>query len=96
VKYALGCRVCRSAHINIDANRRWVTRTGVEARNAAARAAEYGISVDELQAEAEARIPVGRANAPEDVAAMAVCLASPGACVITGQAYYADGGLVPS
>ena len=96
MKYALGCRVCRSTHINIDANPPRVTRTGVEARNAAARAAERGITVDELQAEADARIPLGRANAPEDVAAMAVCLASLGACVITGHAYYVDGGLVPS
>ena len=33
---------------------------------------------------------------PEDIAAMAVFLASPGARNITGQAYNVDGGLVPS
>ena len=37
-----------------------------------------------------------RANQPEDIAAMAVFLASPGARNITGQAYNVDGGLVPS
>ena len=64
--------------------------------NAEARAAERGITIGELQAEAEARIPIGRANSPEDIAAMAVFLASPAARNITGQAYNVDGGLVPS
>ena len=41
-------------------------------------------------------IPIGRANTPEDIAAMAVFLASPGARNITGQSYNVDGGLVPS
>ena len=50
----------------------------------------------DLNAEAEARIPIGRANQPEDIAAMAVFLASPAARNITGQAYNVDGGLVPS
>ena len=36
--------------------------------------------------EQEAGIPIGRANQPEDIAAMAVFLASPGARNITGQA----------
>lgn len=41
-------------------------------------------------------IPIGRPNAPEDIAAMAVFLASPGARNITGQAYNVDGGLITS
>ena len=44
----------------------------------------------------EKGIPIGRANTPEDIAAMAVFLASPGARNITGQSYNVDGGLVPS
>src|SRR6266851_1327833 len=60
------------------------------------RAAERGITVEELQAEQEKTIPIGRANTPEDIAAMAVFLASPGARNITGQSYNVDGGLVPS
>jgi NAD(P)-dependent dehydrogenase (short-subunit alcohol dehydrogenase family) len=83
-------------NINVNAICPGVTRTELGTRNALARAAERAITVAELQAEAEARIPLGRANAPEDIAAMAVFLASPGARNITGQAYNVDGGLVPS
>ncbi|HTV45608.1 MAG TPA: SDR family NAD(P)-dependent oxidoreductase [Stellaceae bacterium] len=83
-------------NINVNAICPGVTRTELGERNAVARAAERGITVAELQAEAEARIPLGRANLPDDIAAMAVFLASPGARNITGQAYNVDGGLVPS
>ena len=41
-------------------------------------------------------IPIRRANTPDDIAAMAVFLASPAARNITGQSYNVDGGLVPS
>jgi NAD(P)-dependent dehydrogenase (short-subunit alcohol dehydrogenase family) len=82
--------------INVNAICPGVTRTELGARNAVARAAERGITVAELQAEQEAKIPIGRANLPEDIAAMAVFLASPGARNITGQSYNVDGGLVPS
>jgi NAD(P)-dependent dehydrogenase (short-subunit alcohol dehydrogenase family) len=37
-------------------------------------------------------IPLGRIAQPEDVAEMAVFLASPGAAYITGQAFFIDGG----
>ena len=83
-------------NINVNAICPGVTRTELGARNAVERAAERGITVEELNAEAEARIPIGRANQPEDIAAMAVFLASPAARNITGQAYNVDGGLVPS
>ena len=83
-------------NINVNAICPGVTRTELGARNAQMRATERGISVAQLQAEQEAGIPLGRANAPEDIAAMAVFLASPGARNITGQAYNVDGGLVPS
>jgi len=82
--------------INVNAICPGVTRTDLGARNAVERAAERGITVAELQAQQEAGIPIGRANQPEDIAAMAVFLASPGARNITGQAYNVDGGLVPS
>src|SRR5207249_1654428 len=82
--------------INVNAICPGVTRTELGARNAVERAAERGITVAELNAEAEAGIPIRRANTPEDIAAMAVFLASPGARNITGQAYNVDGGLVPS
>jgi NAD(P)-dependent dehydrogenase (short-subunit alcohol dehydrogenase family) len=83
-------------NINVNAICPGVTRTELGARNAQMRAAERGVTVAQLQAEQEAGIPLARANAPEDIAAMAVFLASPGARNITGQAYNVDGGLVPS
>src|ERR1700736_6012559 len=83
-------------NINVNAICPGVTRTELGARNAVPRAAESGVTVAKLQAEQEATIPIRRANTPEDIAAMAVFLASPGARNITGQAYNVDGGLVPS
>jgi NAD(P)-dependent dehydrogenase (short-subunit alcohol dehydrogenase family) len=41
-----------------------------------------------------ATLPTGRRNQPEDIAAMAVFLASADADTITGQAYNVDGGAV--
>jgi NAD(P)-dependent dehydrogenase (short-subunit alcohol dehydrogenase family) len=83
-------------NINVNAICPGVTRTELGERNSIERAAERGISVAQMQAQQEAGIPIGRANQPEDIAAMAVFLASPGARNITGQAYNVDGGLVPS
>src|SRR5438105_5749477 len=83
-------------NINVNAICPGVTRTELGARNAVTRAAERGITVEEMQAAQEAEIPIRRANTPEDIAAMAVFLASPGARNITGQSYNVDGGLVPS
>ena len=53
-----------------------------------------GISKAEAEARAARPIPLQRINEPEDVAAMAIFLASPGARNITGQAYNVDGGLI--
>ncbi|MGH7097776.1 MAG: SDR family NAD(P)-dependent oxidoreductase [Stellaceae bacterium] len=83
-------------NITVNAICPGVTRTALGLRNAEARAAERGISVEEILAESERPIPIGRANTPEDIAAMAVFLVSPGARNITGQAYNVDGGLVLS
>src|SRR5262249_54600309 len=59
-------------NINVNAICPGVTRTELGARNAVTRAAERGITVEEMQAQQEAGIPIGRANLPEDIAAMAV------------------------
>jgi NAD(P)-dependent dehydrogenase (short-subunit alcohol dehydrogenase family) len=83
-------------NINVNSICPGVTRTELSNRNAAGRAAERGITVEQLQAEQDAVIPIGRANSPEDIAAMAVFLASPAARNITGQSYNVDGGLVPT
>lgn len=83
-------------NINVNAICPGVTRTELGARNAETRAAERGLTVEQMQAEQETQIPIRRANTPDDIAAMAVFLASPGARNITGQSYNVDGGLVPS
>ena len=83
-------------NINVNAICPGVTRTELGERNAATRAAGRGITIEQMQAEQEAVIPIRRANTPADIAAMSVFLAGPGARNITGQAYNVDGGLVNS
>lgn len=83
-------------NINVNAICPGVTLTDLVNRILAGRAKQSGKSFEEMLAEAERPIPIRRANTPEDIAAMAVFLASPGARNITGQAYNVDGGLVTS
>ncbi len=83
-------------NINVNAICPGVTRTPLSDRNLVVRAEEQGVSLEEALANHLKPIPIGRANQPEDIAALAVFLASPGARNITGQAYNVDGGLVPS
>jgi D-sorbitol dehydrogenase (acceptor) len=59
-------------------------------------ARESGMTLEQMLVEAQKQIPIGRANTPEDIAAMALFLASAGARNITGQCYNVDGGQVPS
>lgn len=58
-------------------------------------AAKEGISPEAVEADLVKAVPLKRTNEPEDIAAMAVFLASPGARNITGQSYNVDGGLIP-
>jgi meso-butanediol dehydrogenase/(S,S)-butanediol dehydrogenase/diacetyl reductase len=60
----------------------------------AERAEQTGLSVDQLKQRMCGPIPIGRANLPEDIAAMVVFLAGPGARNITGQTINVDGGLI--
>ena len=53
------------------------------------------LSIDEVEKRAVSTVPLRRANEPEDIAAMVVFLASPGARNITGQSFNVDGGLIP-
>ena len=80
--------------INVNAICPGSTITAMAAATMEQRAAERGISVADLQAQRATNIPIGRANDPEDIAAMAAFLASPGARNITGQTINVDGGLV--
>lgn len=60
----------------------------------AVRAQRLGVPVEEVRAEAEARVPLGRYGAPEEFAKMAAFLASPANSYVTGQAILVDGGMV--
>ena len=83
-------------NINVNAVCPGVTLTPLVEGIVADRAAERGVSVEEMRVEFARDIPIRRANEPEDIAAMVAFLASPGARNITGQCYNVDGGLVPS
>jgi NAD(P)-dependent dehydrogenase (short-subunit alcohol dehydrogenase family) len=82
-------------NINVNAICPGVTRTALSEANLRVRAQEEGVTLEEMERRRNHVIPIGRANDPEDIAAMAVFLASPGARNITGQSFNVDGGLIP-
>jgi NAD(P)-dependent dehydrogenase (short-subunit alcohol dehydrogenase family) len=82
--------------INVNAICPGVTLTAIVDDLMETRAVEQGVTVKEMHARLEKPIPIGRANNPSDIAAMAVFLAGPGARNISAQSYNVDGGLVPS
>jgi len=83
-------------NITVNAICPGVTRTELLEQIFATQQETDGISRDDAEARAARPIPLRRINEPEDIAAMAVFLASPGARNITGQAYNVDGGLITS
>ncbi len=82
--------------INVNAVCPGVTFTALVERLVRDRAAERGISAEDMRRRMEAPIPIGRGNDPADVAALCVFLAGPGARNVTGQAWNVDGGLITS
>ncbi len=80
--------------INVNAICPGITRTEMIRDIMAGRSQQLGVPVSELEEQLFAEIPIGRANEPEDIAAMAAFLAGPAARNITGQALNVDGGLV--
>ncbi len=83
-------------NINVNAICPGVTLTPLVDKMLIDRAEQQNKTVEEILATISRPIPIGRPNTPEDIAAMAVFLAGPGARNITGQAYNVDGGLVTS
>jgi NAD(P)-dependent dehydrogenase (short-subunit alcohol dehydrogenase family) len=81
--------------INVNSVCPGVTRTALSEANLQVRAQQAGVSVEEMDRRRAEVIPLKRANNPEDIAAMVVFLASPGARNITGQSFNVDGGLIP-
>jgi NAD(P)-dependent dehydrogenase (short-subunit alcohol dehydrogenase family) len=82
-------------NITVNAICPGVTRTALSDANLRVRAEQEGLTLQAMEKRRVEAIPLQRANDPEDIAAMAVFLASPGARNITGQSYNVDGGLVP-
>ena len=81
-------------HINVNAVCPGTTVTDMSMMAMHARAERHQVPVEEEIQRRVATLPTGRRNQPEDIAAMAVFLASADADNITGQAYNVDGGAV--
>jgi NAD(P)-dependent dehydrogenase (short-subunit alcohol dehydrogenase family) len=82
-------------NINVNAVCPGIVRTAIYAEMVRVIAEKEGASIEEVERRGIQSVPLRRANEPEDIAAMIVFLASPGASNITGQAFNVDGGLVP-
>ncbi|MEM8970584.1 MAG: glucose 1-dehydrogenase [Pseudomonadota bacterium] len=82
-------------NINVNAVCPGVTRTALSDANLQVRAETAGVSIEEMEKQRNAVIPLGRANDARDIADMVVYLSTPGARNITGQSFNVDGGIIP-
>jgi NAD(P)-dependent dehydrogenase (short-subunit alcohol dehydrogenase family) len=81
-------------NINVNAICPGMTITHLSEITFKERAERQGITVEELRRERERTIPLGRANSPDEIANMALFLASSESDNITGQSFNVDGGLM--
>jgi NAD(P)-dependent dehydrogenase (short-subunit alcohol dehydrogenase family) len=82
-------------NINVNAICPGIVMTAMVTENLKTDAAKIGMSIEEVTQRFTARIPIRRANQPEDIADMVVFLASSAARNVSGQCINVDGGLVP-
>ena len=81
-------------NINVNAICPGVTMTDMVQILIRGMAQRGGVSEEEARRSVEQMIPLGRANAPEDIANMALFLMSSESDNITGQSYNVDGGIM--
>jgi NAD(P)-dependent dehydrogenase (short-subunit alcohol dehydrogenase family) len=90
----VAAQLLASHNINVNAICPGATQTEMLQNIQRDRSSQRGIPVEELEQRGAASIPLGRANTPEDIAALAVFLASDESLNMTGQAINVDGGLI--
>ncbi|MGH7985103.1 MAG: SDR family NAD(P)-dependent oxidoreductase [Candidatus Binataceae bacterium] len=81
-------------NINVNAICPGVTRTHMFEELMNENVARRGLNREEVERRIDATIPLGRSNAPDDIANMAAFLASAESDNITGQSFNVDGGLM--
>lgn len=81
-------------NINVNAICPGVTRTSMYESVLRENVERRGLNEADVVRRIEASVPLGRSNAPEDIANMAAFLASPESDNITGQSFNVDGGLM--
>ena len=81
-------------NINVNAICPGVTRTAMYESVLRENVQRRGLNEADVVRRIEASVPLGRSNAPEDIANMAAFLASPESDNITGQSFNVDGGLM--
>ena len=83
-------------NINVNAVCPGIVQTDMLSGILSLRSDQTGLKEKELKEMMLQEIPLGRANEPEDIAALVVFLSGPGSKNITGQAFNVDGGIIMS